>query len=214
LWIDETLAGFNQGRTYSDALVISTSTATTWAISAGSLPAGIITSVSGTNTNTLTLSGTPTGTGAFSFTVSATNSDGVLSKTFSGNILLPPNWIDNQLGSFIDDNVYSDSVVATNSPTYALTGTLPTGISHSGGLVSGTPTVVNQAFNFTITASNADGSVSQTFSGTVQPDLGGGIKVFSGTAWDNKLIHAYVDDAWVEGTLFMFNGSVWAKSVF
>ena len=214
LWVDQTLAGFSQGRSYSDSLSVSTSTTVTWTVSAGSLPAGIITTTSGTNTNTLSFSGFPIGTGAYSFTITANNGDGTLSKSFSGNILLPPNWVDDQLGSFIEDNLYSDSVVATNSPTYALTGTLPTGISHSNGVVSGTPTTVGQSFNFTITASNADGSVSQTFSGTVQPDLGGGIKVFSGSAWDNKIIHAYDNDAWVEGTLYMFNGSVWAKSVF
>lgn len=213
-WTDETLGGFNQGRAYSDSLSVSTATAVTWTVSAGSLPAGIITTTSGTNTNTLNFSGTPTGTGTYNFTITANNGDGTLSKSFSGNILLPPNWTDNQLGSFIEGNPYSDSVVATNSPTYALTGTLPTGISHSNGLVTGTPTTVGQSYNFTITASNADGSVSQTFTGTVQPDLGGGIKVYSGTAWDNKEIYAYDGTTWVKGTVYMFNGSIWAKSVF
>jgi hypothetical protein len=216
LWVDETLGNFLQGRAYSDFVSVSTSTTVTWTVT-GTVPAGITTAQSGTNTNTLTFSGTPTGSGSFSFTVQATNSDGILSKTFSGTILLVPNWIDNILGTFIQGIEYSDIVSATNSPTYAVTsGALPTGISlnSSTGAVTGTPTVLNQTFSFTITATNASGSISQAFSGSVQPDLGGGIKVFSGTAWDNKLIHAYVDDAWVEGTVFMFNGSVWAKSVF
>ena len=214
LWTDETLGGFNQGRAYSDSLTVSTSTTVTWTLSAGSLPPGIISSTSGANTNTFTLSGTPTGTGSYSFTITATNSDGTLSKTFSGNILLPPSWADNTLGSFIQGVAYSDSVSATNGATYAVTGTLPTGITHSNGLVSGTPTVLNEAYNFTITASNADGSVTQNFTGTVQPDLGGGIKLFNGTTWDNKEIYVYDGTTWVKGTVYMFNGSIWAKSVF
>ena len=213
-WTDETLGGFSQGRAYTDSLSVSTATAVTWTVSAGSLPAGIITTTSGTNANILAFSGTPTGTGAYSFTITANNGDGTLSKTFSGNILLPPTWVDNQLGSFIEGNDYSDSVVATNSPTYTLTGTLPTGISHSNGLVTGIPTTVGQSYNFTITASNADGSVSQSFTGTVQPDLGGNLKLFVDGAWSDKEVYVYNGTTWVRGTVYMFNGSIWAKSVF
>lgn len=214
LWIDEALAGFNQGRVYSDSISVSTSTPVTWTLSAGALPPGITSATSGLNTNIITLSGTPTGTGSYTFTLSANNGDGVLSKTFSGNILLPPSWVDNTLGSFIEGVSYSDSVSATNGATFAVTGTLPSGITHSNGLFSGTPTTLNQAYNFTVTASNADGSITQNFTGTVQPDLGGGIKLYSGTAWDNKEIYAYNGTTWVKGTVHMFNGSIWAKSVF
>ncbi len=218
LWTDETLAAFSQGRSYSDAVVVSTSTAVTWSITSGSLPAGVTATASGTNTNTYTLSGTPTGSGAFSFTVQATNSDGTLSKSFSGSILLVPNWIDNTLGNFVNGVEFSDSVSATNSPTYSVTaGSLPAGISlnSSTGLVSGTPTgSVGTAYSFTITATNSDGTISQAFSGTIQPDLGGGIKLFDGTTWENKEIYVYNGTTWVLGRLFVYSGTAWIKSVF
>lgn len=217
-WTDETLAAFSQGRSYSDAVVVSTSTAVTWSITSGSIPAGVTSITSGTNTNTFTLAGTPTGSGAYSFTIQASNGDGTLTKTFSGNILLVPNWTDNVLGSFVDNVEYSDSVIATNSPTYSVTaGTLPAGITlnSSTGLVSGTPTGgVGTAYSFTITATNASGTVSQAFSGTIQPDLGGGIKLFDGTTWDNKEIYAYDGTTWVLGRLYVYSGTAWIKSVY
>lgn len=218
LWTDETLAAFSQGRSYSDALTVSTSTAVTWSITSGSLPAGITATASGTNTNTYTLSGTPTGSGAYSFTVQASNSDGTLSKSFSGNILLVPNWIDNTLGNFVNGVEFSDSVSATNSPTYSVTaGSLPAGITlnSSTGLVSGTPIgAVGTAYSFTITATNSDGTISQAFSGTIQPDLGGGIKLFDGTTWDNKEIYVYDGSTWVLGRLYVYSGTAWIKSVY
>jgi hypothetical protein len=182
------------------------------------LPTGITATTSGTNTNIYTLSGTPTGSGAYSFTIQASNSDGTLTKTFSGNILLVPNWTDNILGSFVDNVEYSDSVIATNSPTYSVTaGTLPAGITlnSSTGLVSGTPTGgVGTAYSFTITATNTDGTVSQAFSGTIQPDLGGGIKLFDGTDWSNKEIYVYDGTTWVLGRLYVYSGTAWIKSVY
>ena len=218
LWTDETLAAFSQGRSYSDSLTVSTSTAVTWSITSGTLPTGITATTSGTNTNTYTLSGTPTGSGSYSFTVQASNGDGTLTKTFSGTILLVPNWTDNILGSFVDNVEYSDSVIATNSPTYSVTaGTLPAGITlnSSTGLVSGTPTGgVGTAYSFTITATNASGTISQAFSGTIQPDLGGGIKVFDGTDWANKEIYVYNGTTWVLGRLYVYSGTAWIKSVY
>lgn len=56
----------------------------------------------------------------------------------------------------------------SNSPTsYALTGTLPTGLSFDTGtgVLSGTPTVVGTTTGLYVTATNADGSASSnTFS--------------------------------------------------
>ena len=214
---DETLAAVEQGRAYSDALVVSTSTAITWSITSGTLPEGLTATTSGSNTNTYTISGTPTGTGAYSFTVRATNGDGFVEKTFSGDVLEVPNWVDDELGSFVETVVYQDFVEATNSPTYAVqSGSLPTGISlnTSTGEVSGTPTVLNESFTFTIRATNADGFVEQTYTGTVQPDLGGGVKVYDGTAWNNEIVYAYDGANWVEGKVYRYNGSIWVKSLF
>ena len=87
-------------------------------------------------------------------------------------------------------------------------------MNSSTGLVSGTPTTVGQTFSFTIRALNADGSITQAFNGTVQPDLGGGIKLYDGTAWGNKEIYAYDGEAWVQGRVYRYNGTIWVKSLF
>lgn len=211
VWTDQTLAAFSQNRTYSDA--VSATNSPTYSITAGSLPVGI-----SLNTNTGAVTGVPTGTGSYSFTITATNSFSSIAANFSGTILLPPNWIDNQLGSFINGVAFSDSVSANNTPTYAVTsGALPAGISlnSSTGVVSGTPTgSVGTSFSFTITASNSDGSISQAFSGTIQPDLGGNLKLFIDGAWSDKEVYTYSGTDWVRGTVYVYNGTSWSKSVF
>jgi hypothetical protein len=182
-------------------------------VSAGTLPVGI-----SLNSTTGAVTGTPTGTGAYNFTIRAANSFGAITANFTGNIKLPPNWIDNQLGSFINGVAYSDSVAASNSPTYSVSaGTLPAGISlaSSTGVVSGTPTgSVGTNVSFTITATNTDGSISQAFTGTIQPDLGGNLKLFANGAWSDKEVYAYDGTTWVRGTVHIFNGTSWSKSVF
>lgn len=210
-WSDQTLADFLQGRPYSDGVIALNSP--TYSITAGALPTGI-----SLNSSTGAVTGTPTGTGAYSFTITATNIYGSITATFSGNIRLVPNWIDNQIGSFINGVAYSDSVQASNSPTYAVSaGTLPAGISLASatGILSGTPTdPVNTAFAFTITATNTDGSISQAFSGTIQPDLGGNLKVFIDGIWSDKEVYAYDGTTWVRGIVYIYSGTAWAKSVF
>jgi hypothetical protein len=169
----------------------------------------------------LAITGTPSGTGTFALTARATNSDGYIEKSFNLTLKLPPNWTDNQLGSFVQGVLYTDAVTATNSPTYEILagGILPTGISlnPSTGLFSGTPTVLDEAYSFTVRAYNTDGEVTQTFSGNVQPDLGGGIKVYNGTNWTtlgNQLIYVYDGSTWVEGKVYVWNGFIWTKSLF
>jgi len=210
-WSDQTLADFSQGRTYSDGVVATNSPS--YSVSAGTLPVGI-----SLNSATGAVTGTPTGTGAYNFTIRAANSFGAITANFTGSIKLPPNWIDNQLGSFINGVAYSDSVAASNSPTYSVsTGTLPAGISlaSSTGVLSGTPTgSVGTNFSFTITATNAEGSISQAFTGSIQPDLGGNLKLFANGAWSDKEVYVYDGTTWVRGTVHIFSGTAWAKSVF
>lgn len=217
-WIDQTLADFYQGRAFSDSLSVSTSTAITWSVLG--IPAGVVYAASGTNNSVLTLSGTPTGTGNYSIITRATNGDGYIEKTFDITMKLPPNWTDNQLGSFVQGVEYFDSVVATNSPTYEVSvGALPTGISlnTSTGAVTGIATILNEAYSFTIRAYTVDGEVTQAFSGNVQPDLGGGVKVYNGTNWTtlgNQMVHVYDGSTWVEGKTYTYNGNIWVKSLF
>lgn len=208
VWVDQTIGDFLQGRAYSDS--VSASQTPTYSISAGALPVGI------TFTNG-SFTGTPTGSGAYTFTVRASNADGAITKEFTGSIKLVPNWTKNTLSSFVETVEYADTVTATNSPTYSISaGALPTGISLNSatGAVTGTPTVLGENYSFTITATNADGTVSQSFSGTVAQDLGGGIKIFDGTNWVNKAAYAYDVDTWKEGKVYVYNGTIWVKSLF
>ena len=62
-------------------------------------------------------------------------------------------------------NTYSITNVAGTPTSYALSGTLPSGITFntSTGLLSGTPTEAKSAITFTIQAMNGAGSYTQTF---------------------------------------------------
>lgn len=211
VWTDQTLGSFLQGRGYSDAVAATNSP--TFSVSAGSLPTGI-----SLNSSTGAVTGTPSGSGSYSFTIQASNGSGSITASFSGNIVLVPNWTDNTLGSVINGVAFSDGVSATNSPSYSVTaGSLPAGLSlnSSSGAVTGTPSgSVGTSYSFTITATNAQGSVAQAFSGSVQPDLTGQVSVFDGTSWSPKEVYVYSGTAWNKGALHIYNGTSWVKSSF
>lgn len=210
VWTDTTLANIVKDVAYSDG--VNATNSPTYTISAGTLPTGLTLSSS-----TGAITGTPTGTGAYSFTVQAQNVDGTITQAFSGTIKQPPAWTDQSLGGFVENNEYSDSVIATNTPTYSYTGTLPTGITFTAGTgtFAGTPTVLNEAYNFTAKAENADGFVTATFSGTVQPDLGGIIRVYSGSAWSTSgEVYVYDGSTWVLGKAYVYNGNIWSKTLY
>lgn len=123
-------------------------------------------------TGTGTASGLSPGTSYMFNTggIDANNDTGGVTQYYSTDAapLNPPSWTDNTLGGFQATIAYSDGVSATNDPTYSIiSGALPTGISRSGGALSGTPTVGGQSYSFTFQAANSDGSVTASFSGTV-----------------------------------------------
>ncbi|WP_244788271.1 putative Ig domain-containing protein [Cupriavidus pauculus] len=141
----------------------------TFAITAGSLPAGMTLSSGGA------LSGTPTAGGSFSFTVTATDSSGgsgpfsvsrnytlaVAAATLSlSPAMLPPP----SVGA-----VYSQTLTASGGVapyTYAVTaGALPAGLilNSSTGVISGTPTVSGSS-SFTIQAKDSSVGVGAPFS--------------------------------------------------
>jgi hypothetical protein len=66
---------------FADKLEASGFPAVTYAVTAGTLPAGL-----SLNATTGAITGTPTGVGAYSFTVTASNSAGTYSQIFSGSI--------------------------------------------------------------------------------------------------------------------------------
>ena len=138
----------------------------TWAINP-TLPAGL------SMTNGV-ISGTPTvnQTTAVTYTLYANNSGGSDSETFTITINEPVA----NLGA-ISDQTYTrgtaiTNLVASNSggmvATWAISPTLPTGLSMTNGVISGTPNV-NQttAVTYTLYANNSGGSDSVTFTITV-----------------------------------------------
>jgi hypothetical protein len=141
---------------YSQTVTASGGTAPyTYAVAAGSLPAGLSLSTSGV------LSGTPTAGGAFNFTISANDSSGNTgnqSYSFtvkSATIIISPKILSSaKVGAS-----YSNTLTAsggTAPDTFAVAaGSLPAGLSLStSGVLSGTPTA-GGSFNFTITATDS-----------------------------------------------------------
>ena len=79
-------------------------------------------------------------------------------------------WIDSSLGNLTEGQPFSDGVNANGAVSYALSGSLPTGLifNSATGAITGTPTV-SGPYSFTITATAADNStISETFTGSVQ----------------------------------------------
>mgnify|MGYP006921342237 CR=1 FL=1 len=129
----------------------------------------------------------------------------------------PPVWTDNTLAGFQAGTAYSDAVSATNSPTYSvISGALPTGISlnSTSGAVTGTPTTGGQSYSFTIRAINADGNVTQAFSGTVAAAVTAGkVKVYEATgAWVYGTVKVWNGSTWAAGLVKVWNGTSWVQS--
>ena len=113
------------------------------------LPAGL--SITGTTANTVTVSGTPTQAGSFNLNVSATDSSTgngpyTVGQAFTLTVAAPTLTLTPASTTFTPTYgaPYSQTFTAsggTGPYTYAVTGTLPTGLTLSGGTVSGTPTL-------------------------------------------------------------------------
>ena len=125
------------------------------------LPAGV--SITGTTANTVTVSGTPTAAGSFALNVSATDSSTGngpfnVGQTFSLDIAGPALTLAPAAGTLNAPYAvaFSQAFTASGSPgpyTYALTGTLPAGMSFSNGTLSGTPTAPG-SYPVTVTATD------------------------------------------------------------
>lgn len=131
-----------------------------YAITSGSLPAGITLASNGS------LAGTPTAGGTFNFTVTATDSSGgtgpfsatsaSLALTVNApTISIAPSSLPNATVAA----AYSQTVTASGGTvgySYAVTaGSLPPGLSlSSGGVISGTPTA-GGTYNFTLTTTDS-----------------------------------------------------------
>ena len=137
--------------------------ASTWTITG--LPPGL--SSSGRN-----ISGTPTTTGTYDVTVTVNDTTyGTSTATFPIIISTPPvTFSTTSVTSATVGQAYSATIQATGgtgtSVSYAITsGTLPSGLTFSGGIISGTPargTAGN--YSFTVTATSGTTIATQTFS--------------------------------------------------
>lgn len=124
-----------------------------FALTVGSLPAGITLGSGGA------LTGTPTQVGSFSFTVTATDNFGqVGSRAYTLVVGAPTLTMSPAAGALTAPYgvAYSQVFTASGSPgpyTYALTGALPTGVTFSGNLLAGTPTAPG-SYPITMTATD------------------------------------------------------------
>jgi streptogramin lyase len=138
----------------------------------GALPPGLAFSDNGDGT--AAISGTPqTGDGGlYPITITATNSLGAVSQTFTLKVLEAPVITSADSAQALSGSPFSFTVTATGYPGPSLkkTGTLPKGVTWqaSTGTLSGTPAAGTAgAYPITFTATNSSGSVSQTFTLTV-----------------------------------------------
>lgn len=156
------------GVAFAQTLAASGSTPITWALTSGSLPAGISLSTSGV------LSGNPTTLSTFAFSITATNANGSDPQSYSGtvnSVATAPTISTVNLSAMTVGSVYSQTLVATGSTprTWGVSnGSLPSGIgiNSSTGVLSGTPLVIG-TYTFTINVANAVSSNTRTYTITV-----------------------------------------------
>jgi hypothetical protein len=152
-----TLPGGEVGALYSQTLVgTGGSMPYTWAVTAGSLPAGLT-----LNTSTGLIYGTPTGSGPTTFTVTLTDAaNQTTTQAYSVGILAAPSITTTSLPGGEVGAPYSQPVVGTGGSTpyaWAVTaGSLPAGLTldPTTGFISGTPTGSGPA-TFTVTLTDA-----------------------------------------------------------
>jgi hypothetical protein len=146
------------GSAYSATLTASGGAAPyAFAITAGSLPAGLTLSSTGA------LAGTPTAAGTFNMTVTATDAGGFIgAQAYSLTVTAPTiSVLPSTLSAGVGGSPYSQTITASGGTapfTYAVTaGALPAGVSlSSSGTLSGAPSA-GGTFTFSVTATDADG---------------------------------------------------------
>jgi len=140
-----------------------------WAVTTGSLPAGLTLSAAGA------ISGTPTAAGTSNFTVTVTDSETPTAKTATANLSIvvdPPLSVTTvSLPAGVIGTNYSQTLAAAGGITpyiWSITaGSLPAGLSlnASTGVISGKPSgTFTGTVNFTVTATDNESPTKQTAS--------------------------------------------------
>jgi hypothetical protein len=127
------------------------------------------------NTSTGLLSGTPTTVqSATTYTITATNATSSASQTFALTVTLaaPAFALSSSSESKAQNTAITGYTISSTGgaiASYSISPSAPAGTSFntSTGLLSGTPTTVQSATVYTITATNATSSATQTFTLTV-----------------------------------------------
>ncbi len=123
-----------------------------YAVTLGSLPAGLTMTTAGA------ISGTPTAAGAFTFTITATDAaDCTGSRTFTVRTCDVISVTPSSLPNATINQPYSQTLGATGGTgpyTFTLTGALPAGLTLTNGVISGTPTALGAA-TFTINVNDS-----------------------------------------------------------
>ena len=158
------------GTNYSERVTVSGNNATTWSISAGSLPPGL--SLSQGPGNDATISGNPTTAGTYTFTVRAVDSTGADTQGLSIIVNLAPLTITTTSLPNATFNVpYSFTLQASGgngSYTWVqIGGSMPPGLTLSpSGVISGTPTGGSGTFPVSVVDS-ASRTATRSFTLTV-----------------------------------------------
>ncbi|MDR1724113.1 MAG: putative Ig domain-containing protein [Tannerella sp.] len=161
------LAGGVVGTPYSESLAATGDDPITWAITSGSLPAGL--TLTGA-----TISGTPTTVESQTFTVEATNPVSNDTKTLSITITaaaVAPTITTASLAGGTVGSAYSATLAAsgTSPITWSIaSGSLPAGLTLSGATISGTPSS-SGTYSFTVKAANPVGDDTKAFSIVISP---------------------------------------------
>ena len=165
-----TLPGWTVNQPYNQSVVVTSGTQPiTFAVTAGSLPTGLI-----LNSITGAITGTPTTTtgSPFSFTITATDINGATASAgYSVAISGPPTITTTTLPNWTVNQAYSQIITisgGTSPDSFALTlGSMPPGLTlnSSSGVITGTPTTTTGSpFGFTITATDSTGAaVSEAY---------------------------------------------------
>jgi len=140
---------------------------TTYTLASGTLPPGL--TLSNVHDDVGSLAGTPTALGSFTFSLTATNSYGAATKSFTVNINTTSSGGTNPIiigaipGYCLLGQLFNTALTISGgtSPYSAVvaSGSLPPGISLSGLTLNGTPTTVG-TYNFALTVTDSNGLTS------------------------------------------------------